>query len=67
MVFMGKLVTFSFYHSIDCCSIETSTAPVCEFLGSEVFCAVHKLLRLKAEYKLFIKNDRLVLDLLSSQ
>jgi len=48
-----------------CCSIETDTAPVCEFLGYEVFCGIHRLLRLKAEYKFFIKNDRFVLDLLS--
>jgi len=38
--------------------VETDIAPRCEFLGHEVFCGVHKLLRLKAEHKFFIKNDR---------
>jgi len=40
--------------------VEADIAPPCEFPGHEVFCGVHKLLRLKAEYKFFIKNDRYI-------
>jgi len=48
------------------CSVETDVAPPCEFLGHDVFCSVHKFLRLKAEYKFFTKNDRYIIYLLMS-
>ena len=55
---MSLLLLYIIVSFDNICSVETDVAPPCDFLGHEVFCGVHKLLRLKAEYKFFIKNDR---------
>lgn len=41
-------------------SLENDGVIQCQFPGHEIFTGIHALLRLKAEYKFFIKNDRQV-------
>jgi hypothetical protein len=50
-------------------SLENDGIIQCQYPGHEIFTGTHALLRLKAEYKFFIKNDRqvvlLVFDLIA--